>query len=66
MKGTVKWFNNAKGYGFVDTEEVGPVFVHYSTIDADGFRTLNEGESVELEITEGPKGHHATSVKKVE
>ena len=64
-KGTVKWFNDQKGYGFVTPEgaEAGKdVFVHYSAIGGDGFKTLREGEAVEFEITQGPKGEQATNV----
>ena len=62
-KGTVKWFNEAKGYGFIEPEGGGDdVFVHYSAIKAEGFRTLAEGQSVSYEIEKGPKGFHATEV----
>jgi cold shock protein len=61
-KGTVKWFNGEKGYGFI-TQENGPdLFVHYSEIQGSGFRSLNEGDKVEFEITEGKKGKQASSV----
>lgn len=61
--GTVKWFNNAKGYGFIEPEGGGDdVFVHYSAIKADGYRTLSEGQSVQYEAEQGPKGFHATEV----
>ena len=61
-RGTVKWFNGEKGYGFI-TQDNGPdLFVHYSEIQADGFRTLNEGDKVEFEITEGRKGQQASAV----
>ena len=61
--GTVKWFNNAKGYGFIEPEGGGEdVFVHYSAIKADGYRTLSEGQSVTYEAEQGPKGFHATEV----
>ena len=61
-RGTVKWFNGEKGYGFV-TQENGPdLFVHYSEIQGSGFRSLNEGDQVEFEITEGRKGKQASSV----
>lgn len=60
--GKVKWFNEAKGYGFIETPE-GDVFVHHSAIQASGFRTLSEGQSVELEVTQGPKGLQAASVR---
>lgn len=61
--GTVKWFNAAKGYGFIEPEGGGDdVFVHYSAIKAEGYRTLNEGQSVTYESEQGPKGSHATEV----
>ena len=64
-RGTVKWFNEQKGFGFI-TQDNGPdVFVHYSAIDATGFRALNEGDQVEFEVVQGPKGPQAQSVKKV-
>ncbi|MBN2070412.1 MAG: cold shock domain-containing protein [Candidatus Krumholzibacteriota bacterium] len=64
--GKIKWFNENKGYGFIMQESDGKdIFVHYSDIDGDGFRTLSEGESVEYELIEGPKGYHAKNVKKV-
>ena len=62
--GKVKWFNEIKGYGFITTEEGTDVFVHYSAIEGDGFRTLNENDEVEFEITEGPKGPQAVNVIK--
>jgi CspA family cold shock protein len=66
MQGKVKWFNSSKGYGFIQSEEVGKdVFVHYSVIEGDGYKSLTEGETVEFEITEGPKGPQATKVVKV-
>ena len=62
--GTVKWFNADKGFGFI-TQENGPdVFVHYSAIAETGFRSLNEGDEVDFEVTQGPKGPQAQSVKK--
>ena len=61
-KGTVKWFNESKGYGFIARESGGDVFVHYSAISGDGFRTLNEGDSVEFVITQGQKGPAASDV----
>jgi len=59
----VKWFDDAKGYGFITRDEGGDVFVHFSQIEGDGFRSLSEGQAVEFEVTEGPKGPLATEVK---
>ena len=56
MQGTVKWFNAEKGYGFIEREDGPDVFVHYTAIQNEGFRTLNQGDLVEFEIVEGPKG----------
>ena len=64
-KGTVKWFNDQKGYGFIAADNGKDVFVHHSVISGDGFKTLKQGEAVEFEITKGPKGDQATNVKKV-
>ena len=64
--GTVKWFNNAKGYGFVTPDESDQdVFIHFSSIDMDGYKTLKEGQRVEFEMEEGPKGYHASNVHMV-
>ena len=60
--GTVKWFNESKGYGFIETEDGKDLFVHFSEIQGDGFKTLAEGQSVEFEEGEGPKGPCATKV----
>lgn len=60
--GTVKWFSNAKGYGFISRDEGGDVFVHYSAIEGAGFRTLDEGQRVEFNVEQGPKGLQATHV----
>jgi CspA family cold shock protein len=65
MEGRVKWFNEKKGYGFIETEEHGDVFVHYSNIDGSGFRTLNELDRVTLEVQDSPKGPQAINVKRV-
>ena len=62
MQGKVKWFNPNKGYGFIETEEDGDVFVHFSAIQAEGFKTLEEGQSVEFEIVEGNRGPQAANV----
>ena len=60
--GTVKWFNGGKGYGFIEQESGEDVFVHYSAIQSDGFRNLEEGQRVEFEVEQGPKGLQATNV----
>ena len=60
--GNVKWFNNKKGYGFIHTEDGDDIFVHYSAIEGDGFKTLNEGQEVEFEVSQGPKGSQAAKV----
>jgi CspA family cold shock protein len=64
--GTVKWFNNAKGFGFITREDLdGDVFVHFRSIQGDGYRTLNEGENVEFTLVEGPKGLQAEDVARL-
>jgi len=65
LKGTVKWFNNAKGFGFIGREDGPDVFVHYSAIQNDGYKSLQEGDPVEFEIVEGQKGPQAGNVAKV-
>jgi len=62
-QGTVKWFNDAKGYGFISRESGGDIFVHFSAIQAGGFKSLQEGQAVEFEVTKGPKGLQAENVK---
>ena len=62
--GTVKWFNDAKGFGFISQENGEDVFVHHTAIQMDGFRTLKEGERVEFDVVQGPKGLQAASVRK--
>lgn len=64
-RGTVKWFSDQKGYGFITPENGKDVFVHYSAITGDGFKTLREGEAVEFEVVQGPKGEQAANVMKV-
>ena len=65
-KGRVKWFSEKKGYGFITQEDGNDIFVHYSAITKDGFKTLHEGEEVEFETTQGDKGLQATQVRVVE
>ncbi|MCK5574040.1 MAG: cold-shock protein [Bacteroidetes bacterium] len=64
-KGSVKWFNESKGFGFISRSNGEDVFVHYKAITGEGYRSLNEGDQVEFEVAEGPKGLHATNVSKV-
>ncbi len=65
MQGKVKWFNPEKGYGFIERAEGGDVFVHFSAIQTEGFKTLDEGQAVEFEIVEGPRGPQAANVSKI-
>ena len=65
VTGKIKWFNNAKGYGFIGQESGADVFVHYSAIQGEGYKTLQEGDTVEFEITEGQKGPQAENVVKI-
>ena len=62
MRGKVKWFDEAKGYGFIEQESGDDIFVHFSQIVGDGFRTLKQGQEVEFEVSDGPKGPLATNV----
>ena len=63
MKGTVKWFSAEKGQGFIEKEDGGDVFVHFSAIQADGFKTLNEGQQVEFDVVSGARGDQAANVR---
>lgn len=65
IQGTVKWFNDAKGFGFISQDGGDDVFVHHNAIQSDGFRSLAEGDRVEFEVTKGPKGLQAENVRKV-
>lgn len=62
-QGTVKWFSNEKGYGFISREGAEDVFVHFSAIQAEGYKTLTEGQAVEFDIVDGPKGKQAANVR---
>ncbi|HEX9427780.1 MAG TPA: cold-shock protein [Candidatus Polarisedimenticolia bacterium] len=64
-RGKVKWFNNSKGYGFIQQDDGTDIFVHFSAIAAEGYKTLDEGQPVEYEIAQGPKGLQAANVQKV-
>ncbi len=64
-KGTVKWFSNQKGYGFISTEDGKDIFVHHTAIQGEGYKTLEQGQAVEFEVTQGPKGEQATNVVKL-
>ena len=65
IQGTVKWFNDTKGFGFISQDGGDDVFVHHSAIVAEGFRSLSEGDRVEFEVTKGPKGLQAANVRKI-
>ena len=65
LRGVVKWFNNAKGFGFIEHETGKDVFVHYSVIESEGYKSLKDGEVVEYELKEGPKGFHASKVQRL-
>lgn len=65
MTGKVKWFNAEKGYGFIEREDGGDVFVHFSAIQGEGFKTLEEGQAVEFEVVEGNRGEQAANVVKL-
>jgi cold shock protein len=65
MRGKVKWFNDRKGYGFITTDAGSDVFVHHTAIQADGYRSLAEGQEVEFEVESGPKGEQASKVTKL-
>ncbi|MAR69434.1 MAG: cold-shock protein [Nitrospina sp.] len=62
VNGKVKWFSNQKGYGFIQTDDGKDIFVHFSAIESEGFKTLGQGQDVEFEISEGPKGPQAANV----
>jgi CspA family cold shock protein len=65
MKGKVKWFSNQKGYGFITAEDGKDVFVHHTAIIGEGYKSLNEGQEVEFDVTSGPKGQQASNVRKL-
>lgn len=65
VKGTVKWFNNSKGFGFISREGGNDVFVHHTAIQGEGYKSLDEGQAVEFEVTQGPKGDQAANVRKL-
>ncbi len=63
--GTVKWFNSSKGFGFIEQEDGGDVFVHFSEIQGDGYKSLDDGQAVSFEVSDGPKGPQASNVVKI-
>jgi len=65
MKGTVKWFNSQKGYGFISDSEGNDIFVHFSGLNMNGYKSIDEGASVEFDVTDGPKGPQAVNVTKL-
>nr|WP_174549955.1 cold-shock protein [Desulfotruncus arcticus] len=65
LKGTVKWFNDKKGYGFIENEDGTDVFVHFSAIQAAGYKSLNEGQRVEYDVVDGPRGQQASNVQMI-
>ena len=65
LKGTVKWFNDSKGYGFIERPDGEDIFVHYTAVQGTGFRSLSEGQKVEFEVIDGPKGKQAANVVKL-
>ncbi len=64
-EGTVKWFNDSKGFGFITREDGDDVFVHHTSIEGEGFKSLAEGDAVQFEVTQGPKGPQASNVRKL-
>ncbi len=64
-KGTVKWFSNQKGYGFISTEDGKDIFVHHTAIQGEGYKTLQQGQAVEFDVIQGPKGEQAANVVKL-
>jgi len=65
ITGIVKWFNNTKGFGFIESEQHEDIFVHFNAIQGEGFKTLNKGQQVSFELADGPKGLHADNVEKL-
>jgi len=65
LKGTVKWFNDKKGYGFIENEDGSDVFVHFSAVQSAGYKSLNEGQRVEYDVVDGPRGQQASNVQMI-